>query len=277
MKKQKKISCVPYIIAAVLVIILCTVITYILILRQNNRENFSDNNVDSITQTLPETYDYADSKTQSVVDRNKDLPVITSETQSEVLTLDNGSNVKFNVKIPKLTSEKYNDNTGLFNEMIMVEADAVKNEYLRAKSQCEADVVQKNLSYTLDYEVYTLKDDIISVLLVISYDDGISDYPVINYKSANYSLVDNKFLSAADIAEIDSILLDQKLKEHILEDIKNDEDAFYLENPNIDEFYDSSRFLYKDHSIYIFFNPKEISSSAVQMPLFEYNIKELIR
>lgn len=211
--------------------------------------------------------------------QNEDIePVVVSgitvedEIFSDMTEFDSGATAEIFVTAPKIKADEYGENVDLFNQLIDINIDTVKNEYLYDVAVGEGAEGANSSSRTLSYEIYCAEDGRISLLLRIISQSG-STNPATGYKAINFDLNEGRVLNLADITNGDKIDL---VRAEIIEQMRSDGDKYYsTEETALDNIDFSNSFLFNGEKLYIYFEEYVIAPRSAGMQMFEIDLNKI--
>lgn len=193
--------------------------------------------------------------------------IIEDDIFSEETEFDVGVSAEVYITAPKVVAPLYGENVNKFNEIIRMNTETVKNEYLHDVSIGQNSEGAAATSRMMTYDVYTAKDGYVSVMLKITSSIAGSVSPTVAYRCISYDLKEGKQLSLADVVGEDKV---DSVKNLIISQMKNTPDKYYsteddvLDNVDIDY-----SFLEKDDKLYIVIGEYTIAPRSAGAQIFE--------
>lgn len=206
--------------------------------------------------------------TDQVVEEVSDVS-IEDDIFSEKTDFEVGVSAEVYITAPKAVAPDYGENVELFNQLIQMNADTVKNEYLHDVSIGENSEGAAATSRMMTYEVYTAKDGYISVMLKVTSSVAGTATPNVAYRCISYDLKQGKLLSLADIVGEDKI---DTVKALIIEQMKKDPQKYYsTEDDALKDVDITYSFLEKNGKLYIVIGEYTIAPRSEGAQIFEIN------
>ena len=214
---------------------------------------------------------------------NVELPPVIDDTQeveqsdiviedyifTEETEFDAGVSAEVYITAPKAVAPLYGENVDKFNQLVQINVDTVKNEYLRDVAMNEGAEGIVGTSRMLTYDVYTAKDGYISVMLKVTY--ALSGFvtPQVAYRCINYDLKAGNVVLLSDIVGEDKV---DTVKALIIEQMKENPDKYYSTKDDALKDIDiNSSFLEKEDKIYVVIGEYTIAPRSAGTQIFEIN------
>lgn len=215
-----------------------------------------------------------------VVDAPHVQPVDTQEIEESDITIEDdifseetefdvGVSAEVYITAPKLVAPLYGDNVDKFNELIRMNAETVKNEYLHDVSIGQNSEGAAATSRMMTYDVYTAKDGYVSVMLKITSSIAGSVNPTVAYRCISFDLNEGKQLTLADVVGEDKV---DTVKNIIISQMKNTPDKYFSTEDDVLDGVDIDHsFLEKDEKLYIVIGEYTIAPRSAGAQIFEIN------
>ncbi len=193
--------------------------------------------------------------------------VVENNIFSDETEFDVGVSAEVYITAPKVIAPMYGENVDKFNQLVEMNADTVKNEYLHDVAIGEGSEGAAATSRMMTYDVYTAKDGYISVMLEITTSVAGFVNPMVAYRCINYDLKEGKVLSLADVVGEDKI---NSVKSLIIDEMKKSPDKYFsTEDDALDDIDINYSFLVKEEKLYIVIGESTVAPRSAGVQIFE--------
>ena len=194
---------------------------------------------------------------------------IEDDIFSEETEFDVGVSAEVYITAPKAVAPLYGENVDSFNQLISMNVNTVKNEYLHDVSIGEGSEGAAATSRMMTYDVYTAEDGYISVMLKITSAIAGSVNPTVAYRCVNYDLKEGRVISLSDVIGEEKV---DRVKALILSEMKKaPENYFSVEDNVLDGIDINDSFVEKDDTLYIVIGEYTIAPRSAGTQIFEIN------
>lgn len=227
--------------------------------------------IDDTTAPVTSSSDTEDETTSSS-QTPTDTITIKDDIYTDKTEFESGAYAEIFVTAPKLEATAFGENADVFNQLIDLNVDTIKNEYLYDVAVGDGAEGAYTSSRMLSYDIYCAEDGKVSVLLKIVYQSGSSN-PVTTYKGINFDLSQGRIISFTDVADEAMI---PAIKNNILEQMRKDPTNFYSTDDGIlDDIDITATFVFSSEALYVYFDEYVIAPRVAGLQIFEIDLDGL--
>ncbi len=174
------------------------------------------------------------------------------------------------ITAPKIVAPDYGETVDALNEIIEMNIDTIKNEYLQDVEVNRNAEGADSSSRMLVYDVYFAEDGLVSILLKTTIYSQSGGHPSYVYKSINYDLSKGTEFTLDSLAQLDTV------KSKILEKMEQTPDKYLSTDESmINTDYINRAFLFDSERVYVYFGEYMIAPRLEGFQMFDFTYDEV--